>query len=115
MKDNETRVDPDLLHKHGRNMEERLLDLDSALEAARSRTALTPSDFGTTQEARDAAWSYADASDALNAAMAALSRAGESHARAMRAAAVLFRQADEDAAARTRDPGPRDHLPDVMS
>lgn len=110
MKDDETRVDPDLLHKHGRNLEERLLGLESALSSTASRTTLNSSDFGTTQDARDAARSYADASGALAAAMAALSRAGESHARAMRAAAALFRQVDEDAAVRTRDTGPRDPI-----
>jgi hypothetical protein len=98
--DDETQVDPDLLRKHGRNLEERLAELASAPQSAALRPTLNTSDFGTNQDARDAAQSYVQASDALGEAMAVLVRAGVSHARAMCASATHYQWVDEENGAR---------------
>lgn len=100
MNDDAMLVDPDLLRKHGLNLEERLSDLRSAPESEALRPSLNSSDFGNTQDAEEAARSYAEASDALHAALVALVGAGLGHARAIRASAAFFRRMDEENAAR---------------
>jgi hypothetical protein len=96
----ETLVDPDLLRKHGRNLEDRMTEREAAPQSVALRPTLAFSDFGNTQDARDAEESYARASEAFAEAMAALVRAGLSHARAMREAATSYQRVDEENAAR---------------
>lgn len=104
-------VDPDLLRKHGRNLADRLTELEAAPQSVALRPTLASSDFGSTQDARAAAESYAQASAVFAEAIAALVRAGLSHARAMREAATSYQWADEENAARLYQSGQKQAAP----